>query len=348
MISNIPEELVLQSSDEIFYEKYNQAKKSEKIFSAFINSLNKAEIISKLLFVPEIKESVPEILPEETFFGTDKKQTIVVRKHPTGTPVFYHSHEFLELFYVLKGHSDQVINGINFNMIQGDICIIPPNVKHSLSVFDQSIILNILIRKTTFENIFHNFLCTKNIFSAFILDNLYSTKASEYLIFHTKPQSQVENLILEMYNENKLHDAYSQDVMPILLHRLFVEILRTSENDYELPPNVNKDSLLRFELIQYIQDSYKEASLENLADDFKLTPQYASKLIKQLTGKTFSQILLNIRMQKACSLLQDTKIPVGDIAFEVGYANPEHFIRLFKREFSITPGEYRNRNCISV
>lgn len=344
MISNIPEELILQSSDETFYEKYNQAKKTKETFSAFIQSLNKDEIVSKLLFVPEIKESIPDVLPEETFFGLSKKQTIVIRKHPRGTPVFYHSHEFLELFYVLKGHSDQVINGIDFNMAQGDICIIPPNVKHSLSVFDDSIILNILVRKTTFENIFHNFLCTKNIFSAFILDNLYSTKASDYLIFHTKPQSQVQNLILELYKENNLQDFYSQDVMPILLHRLFVEILRTSEADYELPPNVNKDSLLRFELIQYIQDSYKEASLDNLAENFKLTPQYASKLIRQLTGKTFSQILLNIRMQRACTLLQDTKIPIGDIAFEIGYANPEHFIRLFKREFSITPGEYRNQN----
>ena len=46
-------------------------------------------------------------------------------------------------------------------------------------------------------------------------------------------------------------------------------------------------------------------------------------------------------MQQACSLLKNTKIPIGDIAYEIGYLNPEHFIRIFKRKYNITPKEFR-------
>ncbi|MBP3743213.1 MAG: helix-turn-helix domain-containing protein [Treponema sp.] len=340
-ILTIPQELISQSQEEYLYQEYHDAKKDPLKFSRFLKSLDKNKIVQNTYFIPEIKESVPEVLPESTFFGSDKKTTIVIRKHPKATPIFTHSHEFLEFFYVLKGKSDQKINEIDFKMNEGDLCLIPPNIRHSLSVFDDSIILNILVRRSTFEKIFHNFLCMDNILSSFILNNMYSKKAADYLIFHTYNNPEIHNLIIEMYNESKNPDLYTQDLLQIYLHKLFILLLRNSKDNYDLPPDVNKDNLLRFDIIRYIQDSYKEISLENLAENFRLTPQYASKLIKQITGHTFSEIVLNIRMQQACSLLKNTKIPIGDIAYEIGYLNPEHFIRIFKRKYNITPKEFR-------
>ena len=56
----------------------------------------------------------------------------------------------------------------------------------------------------------------------------------------------------------------------------------------------------------------------------------------------FSQMLLNVRMEKACELLNDPRYKMYDIAFYVGYDNPKNFTRAFKQYFNVTPREYRN------
>lgn len=358
--TDIPKELLAESRDEALYKAYFDAKKDSASLKHFLSTLNPTELIEKTLFIPDIPETTPDILPEEWFFGASRRKNIVIRKHPDYTPVFYHCHEFLELFYVLEGQTEQVINGMEFHMKKGDICLIPPNVKHSISVFDNSIILNILIRQTTFEDIFSNFLRTENILSSFFLSNMYGTKAADYIIFHTGTESApsysapsslatadvIRGLILGMYTENASPDSFSQDMLQADLHRLFIILVRMFSSSYDLPPDVSKNTMLRFDIIRYIQENRFDISLSELADTFHFSTQYASKLIKQLTGRTFTEIVLHMRMERACSLLSDTKIPVGDIAWQTGYINPEHFIRTFKKKYGVTPGEYRH-NTIS-
>ena len=343
----IPQELLSESPDEAVYRRYFEAKTDPASFKAFIDSLDAAEVEKRNLFIPEIPSSVPARLPEEKFFGKDLHQSIVIRKHPNRTPVFLHSHQFIELFYVLEGQSSQIINDTDFEMKKGDICFIPPNTRHSLNVFDGSIILNLLVRQTTFQTIFHNFLCTDSILSSFIIENMYGSKASDYIIFHTRGNRKVRETILQMYEENKKTDAFTQDMLQLLLNFLFIELMRNCNSLYELPPDVPKNNLMRYDIIKAIQKNYETVTLTDLAEKFNVTSQYASRLIRQLTGRTFTEILLKIRMEQACSLLRDTSIPVGDIAGQVGYENPEHFIRFFKREYGITPGEYRKNTAQS-
>ncbi|MCR4940357.1 MAG: AraC family transcriptional regulator [Treponemataceae bacterium] len=356
-MSDIPEELLKESYDETLYKEYFDAKKNPALLKQFLVKLNPVDLIEKTLFIPDFPETTPDILPEEWFFGSNRRKNIVIRKHPDYTPVFYHCHEFLELFYVLEGQTKQVINGMEFHMKKGDICLIPPNVKHSISVFDSSIILNILIRQTTFEDIFSNFLRTENILSSFFLSNMYSTKAADYIIFHTDLQDgqktggadnieTIRSLVLGMYKETTDTDSFSQDMLQADLHRLFIFLVRKFSSSYDLPPDVNKNTMLRFDIIRYIQENRFDISLDKIAGAFNFSPQYASKLIKQLTGRNFTDIVLHMRMEHACSLLSDTKIPVGDIAIQTGYINPEHFIRTFKKKYGVTPGEYRH-NTIS-
>ena len=67
-----------------------------------------------------------------------------------------------------------------------------------------------------------------------------------------------------------------------------------------------------------------------------------AKYIKDKSGKTFGEHVANIRMKKAKSLLKNGNMTVENIAFAVGYQNVEHFNRLFKKTFDMTPVQYRN------
>ena len=113
----------------------------------------------------------------------------------------------------------------------------------------------------------------------------------------------------------------------------------------QLPALKDDTSIQDERLIQienYIQANYQTVTLEDIADKFNLTEQYISKYIKDKSGKTFGDIVQNIRMKKAKTLLKNGNMTVENIAAAVGYPNVEHFNRLFKKKYDMTPVQYRN------
>ena len=106
--------------------------------------------------------------------------------------------------------------------------------------------------------------------------------------------------------------------------------------------NVSKDERL-LEITNYIYANYKDVTLDDLAEKFYLSKPYLSKYIKEKSDMTFGDILKKVRMKKARSMLKSSSATVESIAESVGYQNVEHFNRVFKKMYNITPVQYRNR-----
>ena len=103
-----------------------------------------------------------------------------------------------------------------------------------------------------------------------------------------------------------------------------------------------KDERL-IQFLNYIQNHYKDVTLDDLSRVFYLSKPYISKFIKQKSGETFGDILKKIRLKKAKTLLKNGNLSAEMIAAQVGYQNVEHFTRLFKKEYGVTPIQYRNQ-----
>ena len=114
--------------------------------------------------------------------------------------------------------------------------------------------------------------------------------------------------------------------------------------------NVNKSkqtdkNTLITELFQYVNDNYMnpQLSLTTLSERFSFKDTtYISKLFKKHTGENFSVYLENLRIEKACELLQSDKYSVKEIAVMVGYLSAISFRRAFKKKTAINPTEYKN------
>ena len=102
-----------------------------------------------------------------------------------------------------------------------------------------------------------------------------------------------------------------------------------------------KDERL-IEILNYIQTNYLDVTLEDLSEKFYLSKPYLSKYIKEKSGMTFGETVKRVRMKKARALLKSTNMTVENIALSVGYQNVEHFNRLFKKAYKMTPVQYRN------
>ncbi|KRF10250.1 hypothetical protein ASG89_01575 [Paenibacillus sp. Soil766] len=92
----------------------------------------------------------------------------------------------------------------------------------------------------------------------------------------------------------------------------------------------------------YLQNNYmKEISLDSCADHAGTNTVALSKAFKQVSGKNFIDYLTELRIEKAKDLLRDTDLKINDIAEKVGY-QPSYFNRIFKKQESITPSQYRD------
>ena len=129
-----------------------------------------------------------------------------------------------------------------------------------------------------------------------------------------------------------------EDIIKASIHALVVAVNKLPE--IQGNENSGDDRLLT--MLNFIQANYQYVTLEEMAVKFHMSEPYISKYIKDKSGKTFGEHVANIRMKKAKSLLKNGNMTVENIAFAVGYQNVEHFNRLFKKTFDMTPVQYRN------
>ncbi len=97
------------------------------------------------------------------------------------------------------------------------------------------------------------------------------------------------------------------------------------------------------EIMNYIQTNYIDITLDDLAERFYLSKPYISKYVKEKSGMTFGELVKKIRMKKAKALLKSSNMTVENISLSVGYQNVEHFNRLFKKAYNMTPMQFRNQ-----
>ena len=98
-------------------------------------------------------------------------------------------------------------------------------------------------------------------------------------------------------------------------------------------------------IIKYINEHYNsyDLSLEDISKNTFLTPAYICVIFKDYTGKTVNKYITEYRIIQAKELLKDSNIKMNDIALKVGYKDGNYFAKIFKKETSYTPSEYRRK-----
>ncbi|NHN34108.1 response regulator transcription factor [Paenibacillus agricola] len=95
----------------------------------------------------------------------------------------------------------------------------------------------------------------------------------------------------------------------------------------------------------YIDAHYAEPlSLNHLAHQFYISKEYLANRFKQKFALTVHQYLHGIRLRKALELLMDPQYRISDVALMVGYDNFSYFNKLFRKEYGLTPTEYRDKH----
>jgi AraC-like DNA-binding protein len=332
---------------EQFYKEYYLARRNQKELNKFLANLNMEEVFKKHLLVLEIEETIPKVFEDSFFFDLSNNDSIVVQKHERYSPAIEHSHTFFEITYIYDGQCTQTISGKTINMRTGDFCIIPPGIKHAISIFDDTIAINIMLRKDTLHSMFYGFLNTPSLLSSFFLNNIYAKKANDYIMFRTGSDEALNTSFIWMLAESTNKQEYYYQAITNTLLLDFYMIIRNYSESVQMPLFDSRVDVQRYALIQYIQENYKEITLSDLAKKFHYSNEYTSRLIKELTGMNYTEILRTVRIEHSQDLLANTTMSVTTIAEAIGYDTAEHYIRQFKKHTGMTPSTFRKQSASS-
>ena len=336
------------TEEEQVYKRFYELRDDPVKWKAYADEMEDYVRAHRLLIFDYPFVTHPELLREEDLYehlSIKKSSNVNVVRHLRYTPVFQHSHTFFTVLYVLRGHCGHTVNGADLPMEQGDIFFLPPYVRQTIEVFDRSIVLNIHIRRDTFDDVFFNALRYNNVLSDFFMSCLYSREPVSSILFHTKNDKDIENLFLEMYKEVLLDDSYSWRLLNYLVPLLLATILRGYSDKAvftSMDSSRSADSS-RLRILSFINDHYRTVTLEDVASQFNYSVPHCSRLIRAETGIGFVAFVRKIKMNHAVALLLSSKASVSDIAAMVGYENPESFIRAFQKVYQMSPTAYRKK-----
>lgn len=99
-----------------------------------------------------------------------------------------------------------------------------------------------------------------------------------------------------------------------------------------------------FDVIKDISEHLDEAlTVRQLAGRFHVSESKLKKDFSATTGTTVKQFTTRLRLRLACRLLQNTSLPISDVAYQCSFSGESHFIEVFRTHLGTTPGKFRKR-----
>lgn len=144
----------------------------------------------------------------------------------------------------------------------------------------------------------------------------------------------VTRFLLKPSKMDEIHEALSA---------MTAQLKKGRQNDGESAETSRAGSFLVKQAVAYMEAHYCEKlTLQEVAEACYVSQWHLSKLLNRYMQQSFYDILNSQRIEAAKKLLSNPKLRIGDIGEMVGYADPAHFARIFKKITGMSANEYRN------
>ncbi len=279
----------------------------------------------------ELKENKPHGTKDDPF------STYHIENAGRSFQIPVHWHDEFEIIYVRSGFLTVSISGESYIGKTGEAFVVSPGNLHLMG--SQSGTVD-----------YYTFLFPLKYIS-FRTDDMLDEKLLEplnsgHLMICPRVKDTAKELceqLIEIYeakNDESESKITTQVRTKIILLQFILEMWKKGfviENDTSGRNTVEK------EMVSYIQQNFTgKISLREFGEQFHLSEKYISRYFKEHFHITLSQYVTYLRLEHAKQLLQDTDIPVTDVAMQSGYQNVSYFIRSFQKAYAVSPLKYRN------
>ena len=297
------------------------------VIDSMILTLNPKQTLN-----PKVSET--DIIPSS--------RDVFIIRHPRYTRPSSHTHNYFEINFVAQGSCTFIFEKEKRELKEGELCIIAPDSEHDLVIDDDSTVFCIMLRRSTFDTTFFSLMSQKDLLSYFFRTVLQGDSHSNYLLFFLDNNKWIKEIIHNAMGESNKRDAYSNTCCISWINLLFSNILRNYSKTLQFYNyQMGSDFTL---VLQYIQHNYQTLTLSSLAELFHYSEPHLCTLIKQNTGFTFTELIKRLRLADAVDYLLNTSLKISEIAEQIGYNSADHFSRVFRTTYKMSPQEYRKQN----
>lgn len=252
----------------------------------------------------------------------------IIREKDRSEGLMPHWHEHTELLYFTKGECEAVLDGKSFTVMGGDLLIVNSCEVHSFSVREKVDFCCLLIYPDFFSDI---------AFSRVLLKSIVRSDAEVARVFE-----KIKDIKLSPGGTGSL-------ILKSSVYELFAHLF----DRYRAPIASDKEELLHSVALKrlgivtdYVGKNYmNRITTKEISRIIYLSEGYFCRFFKRITGRSFSDYLTGIRIQRAKLLLESSDISVTQIAESVGFEDNNYFSRVFKKQEGVTPLAYRKNRA---
>lgn len=264
---------------------------------------------------------------------------ITVIKQERFSAVPEHRHEWFELVYMYSGQTTVTVESTPVQLVQGQCLLINCNAVHSCGECGENdILINFLILRQYLNQNFFNRFSNSGYLSQYLIRTLNNQNSRHNFIhFRSEKSRRLPVFFREFLCEYYDCGIYAKDYIDSYTTLIFLELTNTFRLDSD-GRSGQRDLL---PILRYIEENFRTCTLKSTAAFFHMNPNYLSNYIKKQSGTTFLSIVQNQRLLYAARLLENTGLPVTEIAEKAGYQNVSFFYKKFKEKYRCMPTEFR-------
>ena len=278
---------------------------------------------------------------EKQYFS--ENQSVSASRFLRHFPAYWQTSDCFEILYVFSGECPVWFEEEQILMTPGSMLLVPPNTPRACKCpEDDCVMLFYMVRSSTFSRVFWEQLSNQSLMSLFFKQALSGKNSTSYLRFETNQDMAIEALLFAIFQQYNNNAPYSAQMTNSLMGTFFLYLLQ----NYEHTALVSKKSRFHWKpefaaIFSYIQDHYRSVTMDELSVVFNYRQRQIIRIIQNSTGKTYTQLLTQLRMENAATMVLSKDLPLEQIASDVGYSSLSSFYRVFVNYYGMTPGEWR-------
>ena len=278
---------------------------------------------------------------EKSFTWNDVSISVVFGSF--GSMPYYaatHSHPIHEAFIFGDCSGVMTVEGESIRLTPNSAILIPPNVKHSLSM---SSAFGITLR-FDYKRVDSTRANSERVFT--LLDSSLASVGNCKVMSNKAFAPVCERLIGGTASDPLVASLLAKNCIEEIFILMLEEMSRSVGNKHSLYSY--KTSALSNDVIisVRIEDLMHEpgCTLSSLAKELRMSTRNVQRIVKNIFGVSFSDQMARIRLEQAIKLMHDRDIPLAEIAQMAGYNRYDSFRKAFVSNYGVSPSNYRDQN----
>ena len=271
-----------------------------------------------------------DVINDESYIHTFKYSEVVNK--------IEHTHDFIEIVYILSGKAVERINGFEFNVKHGDLLFINYGCTHSFDFEGNFSYINVcfnpkLLGRTISKDVAFPLL------SLTAFDELKGNDGLS-LCFVGNERSEIEMVLNAMLKEEKEKLPMWNNIVESYMNILIGLILRKYLSK-EITEDIKEDWL---ELIEFIENNLgTKLTLKTLSEKCFYNPAYFSRIFKEKFNITLTEYVMRKRIEQASKMLLETDMSIDQVARSCGYETISAFYRAFNKIKGMSVSDFRKK-----